>query len=88
MDQELQTLMATKVEKCDYGHVCLICSKAIKGKQEIKRHMKNQHLSSGPVYHCPPCDKYFKNRANIYMHIRQSHKDWHGINYDNFAIRQ
>ena len=50
--------------------------------------MKHQHLTSGTDYHCPPCDKFFKNRANIYNHIRLNHKEWHGVNYDDFAVKR
>ena len=32
----LQTLMEDQVEKCDYGFVCLLCTKAIKNYRHIR----------------------------------------------------
>ena len=51
--------------------------------------MREIHVSSaiGVGYHCPPCDKYFKNRMSIYNHVKMSHKDWQGVNYDDFAVK-
>ena len=39
------------------------------------------------AYHCPTCDKYFRNRMGIYNHIRKKHKDWKGVDYDSFAVK-
>ena len=76
--------MATKVEKCDYGHVCLICLKAIKGKQEMRRHMREQHMKPRE-YKCPTCDLVFKNRQ-FKEHVNKSHPDWRGMSMDRFRI--
>ena len=83
----LDDLMRDHLRACGNGaFVCMICGKRM--STQIRRHMRNQHLTSGTDYHCPPCDKFFKNRANIYNHIRVCHKDWHGVNYDDFSVKR
>ena len=80
----LQTLMEGQVEKCDYGFVCLLCTKAIKGRQEMRRHMREQHMRPRE-YKCPPCDQLFKNRQ-FFLHVNKYHPDWRGMNFERFRI--
>ena len=80
----LQTLMEEQVEKCDYGFVCLLCTKAIKGKQEMRRHMREQHMRPRE-YRCPPCGLAFKNRQ-FFLHVNKYHPDWRGMNLERFRI--
>ena len=81
----LDDLMQHYVRACDGGSVCLVCGKKL--FSQVKRHMRDIHLSIDRAYHCPTCDKYFKNRMNMYNHIRNQHKDWKGINCDSFAVK-
>ena len=70
------------------GYICLICEKRFSSDTgNMKRHMREIHLSSEDDYKCPPCNKYFKNRQNIYYHIRRCHKDWKMINYEIFSVK-
>ena len=79
--------MKSKVQTCDSGLVCLICGKRLcPNMSKMKRHMREIHLSFDGAYHCPTCDKYFKNRMGIYNHIKRWHEDWKGINCDSFAV--
>ena len=80
----LQELMETQVEMCDYGFVCLVCTKAIKGKQEMRRHMREQHMRPRQ-YQCPPCGLTFKNRQ-FFLHVNKNHPDWRGMNFERFRI--
>ena len=78
----LRTLMEDQVEQCDYGYVCLLCTKAIKGKQEMRRHMREQHMRP-KTYMCPPCGISFKNRQ-FFLHVNKTHPDWRGMNLERF----
>ena len=90
LSQSVDHLMQSKVEDCDGGFVCMLCGKiCLKkgGKSNMRRHMREIHLSLDEVYQCPLCDKYFKNQTGIYNHIKYNHKEWKGVNYDNFAVK-
>ena len=84
---DVEELMKTRVQECDGGFICMICGRRISLRGNMVRHLRDQHLSTGADYRCPPCNKYFKNRADIYNHIRTRHRDWQGVNYDNFAVK-
>ena len=77
--------MKSKVRAHDGGFICLVCGKWLVA--QMRRHMRQLHLSSDKDYFCPPCDKYFKNRMSIYNHVKINHKDWQGVNYDDFAVK-
>ena len=79
-------LMQSKVKSTANTFVCIICGKSNTRSDSMRRHMREIHLSSDEDYHCPPCNKYFKNRQNIYNHIRKYHKDWNGVNYEYFRV--
>ena len=79
-------LMQSKVKACDGRFVCMICGKSNGRSDSMRRHMRDLHLSTDEDYHCPPCNKYFKNRQSIYSHIRSNHKDWKGIDYEYFRV--
>ena len=67
------------------GYICLIC-----GKQmgfNIRRHLREIHLSSGKEYFCPECDKYFKNKQAIYQHVTKTHKDWKNMDYTSLSVK-
>ena len=81
-------LIKCSVEVCEGGFLCKICEKKISRKDHLRRHMRNIHLSSDKDYQCPPCNKYFKNRAMIYNHIFKYHQDWKGVCYDDFATKK
>ena len=81
-------LIHSKVQAQEDGSICMICYKKIKRSADMRRHMRDIHLSSNDDYHCPPCNKYFKARNNIYVHIRHCHKDWKHVNYDSFAVKE
>ena len=78
-------LMKMYARRCDGGSICLICRKKI---FEIRRHMREIHLSSGEDYYCPTCDKFFKNRSAMYNHIRRKHEEWKGVAMDSFAVKK
>lgn len=80
----LETLVATNVEKCDYGYVCLLCSKTIHLRQNMRNHMREQHMKPRE-YKCPPCGLVFKNRE-FYKHVGKFHPDWRGIDFSRFRI--
>ena len=82
----LDELLSSQVEALDGRYVCLICGKKSSRSDSIRRHMREIHLSSDQDYHCPPCNKYFKNRRNIYNHIKAHHRSWNGVNYDKFRV--
>ena len=68
-------LMKSHVVKMpEGGHMCLVCGKAISA--QIRRHLRDIHLSSEKEYHCPDCNRYFKNRQRIYQHVIKTHKNW------------
>jgi hypothetical protein len=68
------------------GYICMICAKTNKSRFGIKRHMRDVHVPS--QYHCPPCDRTFRNRTSIYDHIKKTHPDWNGVSYDDFLIQE
>ena len=78
-------LMKSHVKTCDGGYVCLICGKQM--YTQIRRHLREIHLSSDNDYYCPECNKYFKNRQCIYAHVTKTHKDWMSINYNSLAVK-
>ena len=88
-------LMQSKVQVTGDGFTCTICGSCIKYSYTMKRHMQNIHLSSAKDYYCPSCNKYFKNRGQIYNHVYYIHKEWMkgfskgkpSICYDNFASK-
>lgn len=84
LDTDLETLVATNVERCDYGFFCLICSKAIKRMKEMRRHMREVHMKP-KEYRCPPCNSVFKNRQFI-GHVSKFHPDWRGVDIERFRI--
>ena len=79
-------LMQHYVQACDRGSICMICGKRLKDRN-MRRHMREIHLSSDEKYYCRPCNKHFKNRQCIYAHVTRNHKDWKGVNYDSFAVK-
>ena len=79
-------LIQSKVKACDGGFVCMICGSRNRRSDSMRRHMREIHLSTDEDYHCPPCNKYFKNKTNIYTHIKSNHKDWKGVNYEYFRV--
>ena len=81
---DLKALVAANVERCDYGFVCLICSRSIKQMTKMRRHMREVHMKP-KEYRCPPCNLVFKNR-HFGDHVRKFHPDWRGINIDRFLI--
>ena len=77
--------MKSKVRACDGGFICLVCGKWLVA--QMRRHMRQLHLSSNKDYFCPPRDKYFKNQMSIYSPVKSIFKDWQGVNYDSFAVK-
>ena len=78
-------LMKSHVIKMDEGgHMCLICGKQMSA--QIRRHLREIHLSSDKEYYCPDCNKYFKNRQLIYQHVTKTHKDWMSRDYKSLAV--
>jgi uncharacterized C2H2 Zn-finger protein len=80
----VEHLMRNEVQECSSGFICLVCGKTIQMRKNIRRHMKELHVNV--QYRCPPCKKMFKTRASIYKHISKEHRDWKGVNYDNFLV--
>ena len=82
--------MKSNVQVCDGGFICLICWKSIKNSYNMRRHMREIHVSSaiGVGYHCPPCDKYFSNQRNMKHHIDKHHVNWKGVNTDTFVVKK
>ena len=73
------------VKMLDGGHLCLICGKQMSA--QIRRHLRDIHLSSDKEYYCPDCNKYFKNRQLIYQHVNKNHKDWTNTDYTSLAVK-
>ena len=69
---DLEALVAANVEQCDYGYVCLLCSKTIPLRQNMINHMMEQHLRP-QEYKCPPCGLVFKNRELSTDHFKMYH---------------
>ena len=86
LNPPVDELMRNKVKACDGGYVCMICGKRNGRVDSMRRHMRDLHLSTNEDYHCPACNKYFKNRACIYNHVKAHHRDWEGVNYDKFRV--
>ena len=87
----MDELLQNYVQPCDGGSICLICRKKLLSKEKrylsnVKRHMQDMHLSCEGAYYCPPCDKKFKNKTNMYQHIRNKHKHWKGVNVADFEV--
>ena len=84
----LDEMMQHYARACDGGCICLICGKCLSKSYNMRRHMRKLHLSSASDedHHCTPCDKHFKNRLDIYNHIRRNHKDWTGVDFDSFNV--
>ena len=78
--------MQSQVRACKDGFNCIICGQRISLLGNMKKHMRDIHLSSDGAYHCPPCDKDFKNRKGLRDHIRRRH-DWEDVNYDDYAVK-
>jgi uncharacterized C2H2 Zn-finger protein len=62
----------------------MICGKTLQKLSYVKRHMRDLHVDA--QYHCPPCEKMFKNKKSIYDHINKVHPDWKGVKYENFLV--
>ena len=78
-------LVKMYAQSCDGGSICLICGKKL--SSQLRRHMKDVHLSFEGAFYCPPCDQKFNNRTNMHMHIRRNHKGWKGVNAADFAVK-
>ena len=83
-DEDLETLMATKVRQCTFGFACLLCGSSIKEKKNMRIHMRDKHMKPRQ-YRCDPCNQIFLNGA-IYTHISNHHPNWHGIDFESFRI--
>ena len=84
----MDDLVRSQVKPYKKGFICNICNSKLSRSDAVRRHMRNIHLSSDEDYHCPPCNKYFKNRAIIEYHITHHHKDWKGVRYADFATKK
>ena len=84
-EEDLETLMATKVKPCATGFACLICGRTIKERKNMRTHMSNQHMTP-PRYNCPPCNQIFEKYIAFYLHVRKCHPDWQGIDYSSFRV--
>ena len=83
-DEDLETLMSTKVRHCDFGFACLLCGSSIKEKKNMRTHMRDRHMKPRQ-YRCDPCNQIFLNRA-FYKHISKHHPNWHGIDFESFRV--
>ena len=84
----VEDLLESKLQRCDGGFICTICTKQLSTHRgNLKKHMRDIHLSSDGDYQCPPCEKNFKNQKGIYDHVKKLHKDWKIINYEDFAVK-
>ena len=79
-------LIQSHVQPCDGGFICMICGRRISHFVNMRRHVREVHLSSAAEYRCPPCDKDFRNRTAIYDHIRKHHPEWKGVDYARFKV--
>jgi hypothetical protein len=78
------SLMRTQVLQEDGAFVCKLCSRRIKQRSHMKRHMKDTHLKPNQ-YRCP-CDKWYNNRSALYQHVVKHHRDLGVINLDDFLV--
>ena len=62
-------LMQSQVQASDSGFMCLICGTNVGHKRSIRRHMREVHITSEEQYHCPSCNKYYKNRRGLSSHM-------------------
>ena len=51
---------------------CEVCHKTLKGKENLRLHMKNSH--SGTIFKCTKCDETFKSAQLKSRHIRLMHE--------------
>ena len=87
-DLSVDDLMKSNVQECDGGFLCLICWKSIKHFRAMRRHMREIHIVSYVNYRCPPCDKFFKNKRTMKVHVERNHKNWRGVNLETFAVKE
>ena len=83
-DEDLETLMSTKVRQCTFGFACLLCGRSIKEKRNMRSHMRDKHMKPRQ-YRCDPCNQIFLNRA-FQTHIAKHHPTWVGIDKGSFLI--
>lgn len=80
--EDVDYLMETKVSRTVSGMVCMLCGITI--KSQLKRHFMNRHVA-GASYRCPACEnKLFPNRHAFTNHVYRNHKEWRGMNFDDF----
>ena len=86
-------LMKSKVEARDGCFICIICKKSLRHTYSMKRHMRDNHLSSNKDYQCPECNIYLKSRRSLHQHLDAAHEDlteskkWKCIYYGNFVAK-
>ena len=86
-------LMKSKVEARDDCFICIICKRSLRHASTMKRHMRDDHLSSNKNYQCPDCNIYFKSRRGLHLHVDNAHEDWTEsmkwkcIYYGNFVTK-
>ena len=70
--------------------MCIICGKSFSRSLTMRRHLQDIHNCSDKEYRCPPYNKYFKAKNNIYQHNRYHHRglaDKKG-DYEKFAMKK
>ena len=89
----MEELLQSHVLPCDGGFICMMkswrganCGRRIAKMVNMRRHVREVHLSSGAEYRCPSCEKHFRNRTAIYDHVRKHHPEWKGVDYARFKV--
>ena len=67
--------------KAENGHLCKLCGQV---KQAILLHLKDVHFHDGRNYSCPSCLTNHKTKNAFKKHIFSYHRDWKGININEF----
>lgn len=79
--EQVSGLVDNQVSEIEGGFLCLICGRKIARLNDMKRHMKDQHLPRNERYQCPICSKIFELKNNLIGHVHAKHKDIRGLNY-------
>jgi len=67
--KELDATIYSMMEKMDRLYTCQPCGKTAKLKTDLFRHIESKHIS-GVIHPCSMCDKTFRTRYSLEVHMR------------------
>ena len=85
----LEELLAENTRPTPGGHLCIICSKVLKGRRDnVRSHYVDLHWAEAPSYVCygkrPNCQRVFTSRNSFKVHLSKYHSELKGVPLSTF----